>query len=142
MLEMVAVLVILGVLAALAFSIGPGIMGKADVKNLRDDLRGLELTQLTNSSNRAYLLDHDELADSEPNLSFTNAEASPGVISVVLSADGSEVGMAALSDDQVCVTLKVTAGSSSYATRTGQYPTSESEPCSGTIALLNEGESW
>lgn len=142
MMEMIVVLAVMGLLAALAVGFGPGIINKAEAKALKDNLRSLELTQLTNSQNRSYLLDHQEMAKSEPSLSFTEQDASPGVFSVVLSSDGSSVGMAAVTDDGVCVSMLVKSRGSSYATRTSEHKVEPSNPCSGTSALLIESEDW
>ena len=146
--------VVLGFLALLAAITIPNLAGARSSIGVEDGKKVLNALAVEEST---YFLRFGEFITADPNnelgasVGLTTADASVGNVSLATSSlpgvDGagpvSDLGMALITSDGICLTLRVADPNSGMASSTGQFTVSGSTlACNGSTAIGQSGVMW
>lgn len=143
MLELIVVLIVLGILSAVAFVTYSALTARAVDSGPQAALNAVAAAEDSAYLRYGSFVGVSQLPGLENSYAYTSAAAAGSAISVALgvgSAGQPTVGLAGLGSGGSCFELAVYPPDSSLANATGTLPSGSS--CTGSAALSPSGATW
>lgn len=130
---MVIAIVILGLLSAGVFFGGKALVAKFGDSQSEKVLQSVWAAQALNFENRGSFLTIEQLEDKEPSFNYSNTDSSDNTVSVELSPNGEELGLAVLGKSGACFMKRMIIDDAGLSTLDSKN--TDSGTCTGAVAL-------